>query len=393
VDADEELASALRLALSQTRRAQLPPPELYASGAWDAATHVSAAAPVTPAAPPTPAPAARPWADTPEAHRAAEPQARSAYAEPAVGPGPGVRRAPSEHVAPHTQTPSAYAEPAVGPGPGVLPAPPAAAAPQGRSVYAEPGTGAREGARPAASASGSPNAYAPPAEPQAPTVEPVGGSAAGARASDTEWVAELRAAASSRQETRGETAGARPAQAQAVRAGTRSASGAGQRRGKGVRPALLGPRIGARLVDTVVEYAVVGVLGVVLAQRVTLHLQAKVDAARASGVPQTVWLIDGTVLADAGLLLAALLAVGLVYETIPLAVWGRSLGKAMFGLTVLDARTRARPNLLRTAFRTALCQTLVFLLIGILELVPCATDRKLRQSWHDKVGRTFVAKQ
>ncbi|RAG84871.1 hypothetical protein DN069_14560 [Streptacidiphilus pinicola] len=146
------------------------------------------------------------------------------------------------------------------------------------------------------------------------------------------------------------------------------------------------------MVDTVVTYALVGVLAVALAQRVTLHLQAKIDAAQASGLPQTVWLVDGTVLADAGLLLAALLAVGLVYETIPVAVWGRTLGKAMFGLTVLDARSKSRPRLGRTLLRTAMCQTLVFLLLGILELVPCATDRKLRQSWHDKLGATFVVK-
>jgi hypothetical protein len=36
-----------------------------------------------------------------------------------------------------------------------------------------------------------------------------------------------------------------------------------------------------------------------------------------------------------------------------------------------------------------LCQTLVFALVGVLELVPCAADR--RQSWHDKLVRTFVA--
>jgi uncharacterized RDD family membrane protein YckC len=166
----------------------------------------------------------------------------------------------------------------------------------------------------------------------------------------------------------------------------------GQKRARTIRPALLGPRIGARLVDTVVTYALVAVLGVVLVQRVTLHLQAKIDAAQASGVPQTVWLVDATVLRDAGLLLAALLAVGLVYETIPLAVWGRTLGKAIFGLIVLDARSRARPKLVRTFLRTVMCQTLVFLLLGILELVPCATDRRLRQSWHDKLGGTFVAK-
>jgi uncharacterized RDD family membrane protein YckC len=74
-------------------------------------------------------------------------------------------------------------------------------------------------------------------------------------------------------------------------------------------------------------------------------------------------------------------------------VWGRTLGKAIFGLTVLDARSKARPKLGRTFLRTVMCQTLVFLLLGILELVPCATDRKLRQSWHDKLGGTFVARQ
>jgi hypothetical protein len=31
--------------------------------------------------------------------------------------------------------------------------------------------------------------------------------------------------------------------------------------------------------------------------------------------------------------------------------------------------------------------------VGILELVPCAADRRLRQSWHDRLSRTFVAKR
>ncbi|WP_051943637.1 RDD family protein [Streptacidiphilus rugosus] len=458
-DADEELASALRLALTQTRRAQLPPAAHYESPAWPE-RHTPAASGL----PAAPAPGVRPdldWAaDGPAVAEAAPaeplPAPDTLGGGPAVGlaagapqqsgagwtvrgpmaAAPALRaaerqlqgRAPESVAAP---APKAVADAGAPQWSGLAPAVVAPAVADERSAErpaqsAVPGSTA--GSAPAAEASSAarPRLEPHPDWPPRETVEPapvpapvppkpapaaptgaVGGSAhrtapakppapapaaplsaAGPRPSGvpTAGLSASSTASASTAPTPGR-GGTAPA------AGASARSGAGARRQRAPRPALLGPRIGARLIDTVVAYALVGVLGVVLVQRVVTHLQGRIDAARASGLPQTVWLVDWTVLADAGILLGALLAVGVIYEAIPTAVWGRTLGKASLGLVVLDARTRSRPSLGQALLRTALCQTFVFLTVGILELVPCAADRRLRQSWHDRLSRTFVAKR
>ncbi|MEY9875441.1 putative RDD family membrane protein YckC [Streptacidiphilus sp. MAP12-33] len=467
-DPDEELASALRLALSQTRRAQLPPPAQYETDSWTTPPVVPTWAPAPPPAvppavleqPPFPRVDAEPASWTSPAPVAPEesagerpvpfgdavPTAAPPYEAPtpwatAAAPAPSRGLTPPP-VAPREAAPAAWVAADSGPvapvgfagdgvsapSPGVKPplaAPASWAALAGRAVEEQPsssGVRATAASAPAsapapapvspsrsadASTGAAPASWAATAAAAAPAAPvqaeerpsvPSHGAAPAARVAPPEQVAAPEAKPPVRRvglparEVAGATEAGSARRAAPERAG-RAASGVGQRRPKGTRPALLGPRIGARLVDALVTYALVGVLGVVLVQRVTLHLQAKVEAARASGVPQTVWLVDGTVLADAGLLLAALLLVGVLYETIPVAVWGRTLGKAVFGLTVIDVRTKSRPRLARTFLRTALCQTLVFLLLGILELVPCATDRKFRQSWHDKLGGTYVVKR
>ncbi|QMU75357.1 RDD family protein [Streptacidiphilus sp. PB12-B1b] len=161
-------------------------------------------------------------------------------------------------------------------------------------------------------------------------------------------------------------------------------------RSSGPRPALLGRRMAARLFDMVVVAAVVTPIAVPLVASVQTHLQQKVDLARDLDGRSTVWLVDPTVLGSVGLLVAAVLAVGFVYEALPTAVWGRTLGKAICGLRVLDLRSKQKPGFGRVLARWLSYQLLVLLLVGAADLLWCMVDRPWRQCWHDKLGRTFV---
>jgi len=158
----------------------------------------------------------------------------------------------------------------------------------------------------------------------------------------------------------------------------------------GPRPALLGRRLGARLLDLAIVAGAVTPIAVPLVNTVTLHLQQKIDIARTLDGDSTVWLVDPTVLRSAGLLVLAVLTVGLVYEALPTALWGRTLGKALFGLRVLDLRSKRKPGLGRALARWLSYQLLLLLAVGVFDLMWCMVDRPWRQCWHDKAGGTFV---
>ena len=162
-------------------------------------------------------------------------------------------------------------------------------------------------------------------------------------------------------------------------------------RPSGPRPAPLGRRFAARLFDLVLTAVLVAPLAAPLVQSVVTHLQDKIDAARALTGPTTVWLVDPTVLRSAGLLLLGVLAVGLVYEVLPTTLWGRTLGKAVFGLRVVGLRSKRAPGFGRSLSRWLCYQLPLLLLVGVLELLWCTIDRPWRQCWHDKAAGTFVA--
>ncbi|MFJ6216426.1 RDD family protein [Streptomyces sp. NPDC092296] len=169
----------------------------------------------------------------------------------------------------------------------------------------------------------------------------------------------------------------------------RAAPPAGRR---AARPAGYGRRLFARLVDGLVVAALATAAGVPLAAAAVHHLQAKIDAARESGRSMRIWLVDPTVLGQAGGFLAVLLLIGFLYEVLPTARSGRTLGKRLARIRVLDAAAR-RPPGLGGALRRWLAQLLLgaVLLPGFLDLLWCLLDRPLRQCWHDKAGGTFVA--
>ncbi|MEV6051101.1 RDD family protein [Streptomyces sp. NPDC052107] len=166
---------------------------------------------------------------------------------------------------------------------------------------------------------------------------------------------------------------------------------AAARRQAAARPAGLGKRFAARLIDTVVVGAVTAVAAVPLGTKAVDHVQQKIDAARLSGREVTVWLLDGTTATSLGIVLAVLLVAGVGYEVLPTAKWGRTLGKKLLGLEVRDIEAHEPPT-----FGPALRRWLVYsvpglLGIGILGVLWCLFDRPWHQCWHDKAAHTFVA--
>ncbi|MET9564505.1 RDD family protein [Streptomyces tauricus] len=157
------------------------------------------------------------------------------------------------------------------------------------------------------------------------------------------------------------------------------------------RPAGLGKRFAARLVDTLVLAAVTGAAAVPLGTRALDHVNEKIDAAKLSGETVTVWLLDGTTALYLGIVLAVLIVFGVLYEALPNARWGRTLGKKLFGLQVRDIEGGEPPS-----FGLALRRWLVYsvpgiLVIGVVGVVWGLFDRPWRQCWHDKAAHTFVA--
>ncbi|MGR6970685.1 RDD family protein [Streptomyces cynarae] len=157
------------------------------------------------------------------------------------------------------------------------------------------------------------------------------------------------------------------------------------------RPAGLGKRLAARLLDTLVLAAVTGVAAVPLGTKAIDHINGKIDAAKLSGQTVTVWLLDGTTSVYLAIVLAVLLGFGVLYEALPTAKWGRTLGKKVCGLEVRDIEAHEPPT-----FGQALRRWLVYsvpgvLVVGVVGVLWCVFDRPWRQCWHDKAAHTFVA--
>ncbi|MFJ1803436.1 RDD family protein [Streptomyces sp. NPDC088180] len=157
------------------------------------------------------------------------------------------------------------------------------------------------------------------------------------------------------------------------------------------RPAGLGKRFAARLVDSLVLGAVVGAAAVPLATRALDHIDRKITAAKETGETVTVWLLDSTTGALLGALLAAFLLIGFLLEALPTAKWGRTLGKRLCGLDVRDIESHDAPTLGAALRRWLVYGVLGLLVIGVVNVLWCLIDKPWRQCWHDKAARTFVA--
>jgi len=166
---------------------------------------------------------------------------------------------------------------------------------------------------------------------------------------------------------------------------------AAARRQSAARPAGLGKRLAARLVDTVVLAGVTAVAAVPLGTKAVDHINEKIDAAKLSGEKVTVWLLDGTTSTYVGIILAVLLLFGVLYDALPTAKWGRTLGKKLCGIEVRDIEGHEPPT-----FGLALRRWLVYsvpglLGVGVVAVLWCLFDKPWRQCWHDKAAHTFVA--
>ncbi|MGW7054993.1 RDD family protein [Streptomyces sp. NPDC054887] len=157
------------------------------------------------------------------------------------------------------------------------------------------------------------------------------------------------------------------------------------------RPAGLGKRLAARLIDTVVLGGAVAAIAVPLVSAALAHIDDKIQAAKLSGETVTVWLLDGTTAGYLGIVLGAYLVAGVLYEVLPTVKWGRTLGKKLCRMHVRDIEAHEPPTFGPALRRWLVYGVLGVLAIGVVNAAWCLFDRPWRQCWHDKAARTFVA--
>ncbi|WP_328838938.1 RDD family protein [Streptomyces europaeiscabiei] len=166
---------------------------------------------------------------------------------------------------------------------------------------------------------------------------------------------------------------------------------AAARRQSEARPAGLARRLAARLVDTLVVGSVTAAAAVPFGTKAMDHIDEKIDAAKLSGEKVTVWLVDGTTSVYLGIILGVLFLVSALYEVLPTARWGRTLGKRLLGIDVRDIEGHEPPSF-GSSLRRWLVHTVSGLLgIGVIGVLWCVWDKPWRQCWHDKAAHTFVA--
>ncbi|MET7934579.1 RDD family protein [Streptomyces sp. NPDC005322] len=157
------------------------------------------------------------------------------------------------------------------------------------------------------------------------------------------------------------------------------------------RPATLGRRFCARLIDMGVLLALVGGVAFPLWGEASDHISQKVETAKQTGETVTVYFLDGTTGGYLGIVLGLLLVLGIVLEALPTAKWGLTLGKRVCGVRVLDIEGHDTPSFGAALRRWLVYGVLGLLVIGVLNVLWCLFDRPWRQCWHDKAARTFVA--
>ncbi|MFC4497636.1 RDD family protein [Streptomyces ovatisporus] len=158
------------------------------------------------------------------------------------------------------------------------------------------------------------------------------------------------------------------------------------------RPAALGKRFGARVVDGLLTSAVAAGVGFFFTGQAVDHIEGKIEAVRLAGRTEQVWLIDGTTGGYLAVVLGALVLFGLLYEVLPTCRWGRTLGKKLFGLRVLTMEQQDKPDFRSACLRWLVHGALSVLVVGVVNVLWCLFDRPWRQCWHDKVAGTFVSK-
>ncbi|WP_367125290.1 RDD family protein [Streptomyces phytohabitans] len=157
------------------------------------------------------------------------------------------------------------------------------------------------------------------------------------------------------------------------------------------RPASPGRRLAARVIDGFFVFGAGALAAVPFAGKAGDHVQEKIDAVEQAGVTRDVWLIDGTTGGYLAVVLGVFLVFGLLYEALPTARWGQTLGKRLLGLRVLDVERQDTPAMGAAVVRWLTYNVLAVLVIGVVNVLWCVFDQPWRQCWHDKAARTFVA--
>ncbi|MQS05416.1 RDD family protein, partial [Streptomyces alkaliterrae] len=157
------------------------------------------------------------------------------------------------------------------------------------------------------------------------------------------------------------------------------------------RPAGLGRRLAARLLDSLVTGAVGAAVAFPLLPKTADHVKDKIEAAEHAGVTTQVWLLDGTTGGYLAMVIGAMLVFGLLYEALPNARWGRTLGKKLFGLRVLSLEEQEPPGYGRAVVRWLVQGGSAALLVGVVNLAWALFDKPWRQCLHDKAAGTFTA--
>ncbi|OMI89332.1 hypothetical protein BSZ07_14905 [Streptomyces sp. M1013] len=297
-------------------------------------------------------------------------------------------RAVTPRTGPQPGGPGPAPAPAPAPGPAPAPAPgPAPAPASGPAPGSGPGFSAGKAAAARAAAAQAPASPAAPAVPhQAPPQQQPAASApvaaGGPGGGQTSWAQQVHRLAGAGGDEQPVAPWKPPVEDVFQAAARRQAS---------ARPAGLGKRLAARLIDTVVLAGVTAVAAVPLGVKAMDHVNDKIDEAKLSGETVTVWLLDGTTSTYLGIVLAVLLLFGVAYEALPTAKWGRTLGKRLLGLEVRDIEAHEPPS-----FGAALRRWLVYsvpglLAVGVVGVAWCLFDRPWHQCWHDKAAGTFVA--
>ncbi|MEW1774853.1 RDD family protein [Streptomyces sp. NPDC086777] len=274
---------------------------------------------------------------------------------------------------------------------------PVGASGSGASGPARPGFGAGKAAAARAAAAQAPSGQAPSAQPPAaaaaPQPRPAAPQAAAPAVPPQQSVAPMASGAGGGQSSWAQQVHQLAGDPQVApwKPPVEDLFQAAARRQAAARPAGLGKRFAARLVDTLVVGVVTAAAAVPFGTKAADHVQDKIDVAKLSGRTETVWLLDGTTGLYLGIVLAVLLVAGVLYEVLPTARWGRTLGKKLFGLEVRDIEGHEPPTF-GAALRRWLVYTVPGLLgIGIVGVAWCLFDRPWHQCWHDKAAHTFVA--
>ncbi|MFE3769685.1 RDD family protein [Streptomyces sp. NPDC059122] len=158
-------------------------------------------------------------------------------------------------------------------------------------------------------------------------------------------------------------------------------------------PAALGRRFAARLIDNLVLALVTLAVALPMWSTVADHIAAKVEAAKQSGRQVTVYLVDGTTAPVYLTVLAVILIGGGLLEVLPTLKWGRTLGKKLCRVRVLDIESHGTPELAQAIKRWLVYGVLGVAVVGVVNALWCLFDQPWRQCWHDKVARTFVASE